>query len=113
MTNQAIVEAYSQSGGDLPYFVGNQYGSGWLQSLGRFAFPILKKVFRVAGKTAEDVIVHDKPVLDSLRDNTVQEVFNPQQSSINRPRKRRANQATNIPPLFQQKRNRSKKPRKS
>ena len=31
-----IAEIYSspQNGGELPYFIGKQYGSGWLKTLG-------------------------------------------------------------------------------
>lgn len=107
---QDIIDAYSQTGGDLSYFVGRQYGSGWLQSIGRFAFPILKKVFKVAGNTAEDVIVNEKPLLDSLRDNTIKEVMNPTSTkTINRSVKRRAPSSirnNTQPPLFQKKRRR-------
>ncbi len=37
--NKIITSAYSgdQSGGDLPYFVGKQYGGGWLRTVARFA----------------------------------------------------------------------------
>lgn len=70
-----VVKTYSeQDGGDLPYFIGKQYGSGWLRTLGRFAFPILKKVARVAGNVAQDALVNEKPILESLRDNTINEV---------------------------------------
>lgn len=107
-----LVKAYSsdQGGGDLPYFVGTQYGSGWLRTLGRFAFPLLKKVFGVAGRTAEDVLINEKPVLDSLRDNTVREVAstiaNPMSlipsngsSSINIDRKRAPNKRKRTQPI--------------
>jgi len=87
MVDQAIVSAYSdgQIGGDLPYFVGRQYGSGWLKTIARFAFPILKRVGRVAAKTAQDVIQGDKKVLPSLMDNTMAEVGN----LVTGPKKRR------------------------
>lgn len=87
----AITSAYSQEGGELPYFVGAQYGSGWLRTLGRFAFPILKKVLGVAAHTAKDVLVDEKPVLTSLRDNAISEAVNTlgnSGTSINRSRKR-------------------------
>ena len=48
MVDNAISNAYSQSGGDLAYFAGKQYGGGWLRTLARFAFPILKRVVGVA-----------------------------------------------------------------
>jgi hypothetical protein len=73
MTSSDIISLYSspQSGGDLPYFIGKQYGSGWLQTLGRFAFPILKKLGGVAVKhvsrAAKDVMVDNKPILPTLK----------------------------------------------
>ena len=73
----SIVQAYSQGGGgggDLPYFVGKQYGSGWLRTIGRFAFPLIKRAMKVFGNTAEDVLVNEKPVLTSLRDNALNEL---------------------------------------
>ena len=75
MVDPLIVQAYSQSGGDLPYFVGAyQNGTGWLRTLGRFAFPILKRVLNVAQNTAKDVLFHGKPVLSSLGSNALAEV---------------------------------------
>ena len=46
MSNSPIIEVYSSpmQGGQLPYFVGKQYGMGWLKKIGRMAFPLLKKV---------------------------------------------------------------------
>lgn len=74
--NPVIVDAFSkpQMGGELPYFVGKQYGSGWLRTLGRMAFPLLKRVGRFLGNTAKDVIVNEKPVVESLKKNAIQEV---------------------------------------
>ena len=74
--------AYAYSGqdgsGSLPYYVGKQYGTGWLQSLARIAFPILRKVVghagTIAANTAEDLISNRKAFGESLRDNTVHEV---------------------------------------
>ena len=60
MISDSITQAYSQTGGDLPYFVGKQYGSGWLRTLARVAFPIIKRVVSVAGRTANDVINSNK-----------------------------------------------------
>lgn len=74
MTDSEITKVYSQSGGDLPYFVGKQYGGGWLRSLARFAFPILKRVIGVATNTAEDVIVNNKKFGQSLKANTTAEI---------------------------------------
>lgn len=94
MLDPNIVKFYDggdQDGGDLAYFVGKQYGSGWLRTLGRFAFPMLKKVVRVAGKVAKDALDNpDKPILQSLRDNAVNEVVKTVGSSINRSQKRKA-----------------------
>lgn len=95
MDNQ-IASVYSQSGGDLPYFAGKQYGSGWLQTLGRIAFPILKRLGTVAANTASDVLLHEKPVVESLMSNAVNEITAGGQqprgrrpSSINTTKKRR------------------------
>lgn len=76
MVNQSIVEAYSspQVGGDLPFFVGKQYGRGWLRTIARMAFPILRRIGRVAVKTAQDVIEDEKEVMPSLVANTVREL---------------------------------------
>ena len=91
----SIQEAYSQEGGNLPFFVGKQqHGSGWLRTLARFAFPLLKGAAKVASNTAEDVIYENKGILPSLQKNVINaatKIINPQPSSINRPphRKRR------------------------
>ncbi len=75
-----IADYYSsdQSGSALPYFAGNQYGSGWLRSLARFAFPMLKTVGRMAGNvainTAGDLLENGKSLGESLRDNTLKEI---------------------------------------
>ena len=71
-----IVSTYSgpQTGGELPYFVGKQYGSGWLQVIGRLAFPILKRIGKLVGKTFNDVVVNKKPFVSSLKDNALEEV---------------------------------------
>lgn len=91
--NDLLLQIYSrpQTGGEIPYFVGNQYGAGWLKSIGRFAFPILKKILGVATNTAKDVIVDDKPFLSSLTNPTVKEV----NKTINKKRKR-----NNVLPVF-------------
>lgn len=104
MTDASIVQYYdggTQDGGDLAYFTGKQYGSGWLRTLGRFAFPILKRVVRVAGNVAQDALDNpEKPILSSIRDNALSEVAKTVgkgvRSSINTARKRKlAN-----PPFF-------------
>ena len=86
-----IEEAYSQEGGNLPFFVGNQHGSGWLRTLARFAFPLLKGAAKVVSNTAEDVIYDNKKLLPALQENAIKAVSkviaNP--STINRPQKRR------------------------
>ncbi len=50
-----ISQLYSQSqrGGELPYFVGKQYGGGWLSAIGRFAFPILRRLGFMAAKAVQ------------------------------------------------------------
>ena len=60
-----------QNGGELPYFVGKQYGSGWLRTLGRLAFPIIKRLGRMALGTASDVLVKSQPLLPSLKDRAI------------------------------------------
>ena len=78
MSNQDIISFYStnQNGGDLPYFVGKQYGSGWLKSIGRFALPILKRLGGVAVKTATDVLKNDSRILPTLKNYAMEEVGN-------------------------------------
>ena len=67
--DKAIINAYLKpmSGGELPYFVGKQYGNGWLRTIGRLAFPILRRIAGVAADTAEDVIVKEKKFLPSFK----------------------------------------------
>ena len=109
-----ILQSYDggvQDGGYLAYFQGKQYGSGWLRTLGRFAFPILKRVVRVAGNVAQDAINNpDKPILSSIRDNALGEVAQAVDkvagSSINRARKRSANQSQKYPALAQKRQRR-------
>jgi hypothetical protein len=74
-----ITRVYSgQVGGALPFFQGSQsqWGGGLLQTIGRFAFPILKRILGVATNTAEDVIEGRKSFKDSLVDNALEEVKN-------------------------------------
>lgn len=91
--NDAIASIYSkQLGGDLPYFAGNsgQWGGGILQTIARFAFPLLKRIAGVAANTAEDVIYDRKSFKDSLIDNAMNEVSgNKRKSSINRKKKKK------------------------
>lgn len=78
MSNPDIIALYStsQTGGDLPYFVGKQYGSGWLQTIGRFALPILRRIGAVGMKTAQDVINNKAKILPSLKTNVMNEFNN-------------------------------------
>jgi|GWRWMinimDraft_11_1066019.scaffolds.fasta_scaffold01103_2 hypothetical protein len=71
-----ITKYYStnQEGGELPYFVGKQYGSGWLRTIGRYAFPILKRLGLMAADTASDVIMENKPFLPSLKERATEAV---------------------------------------
>ena len=106
--DQEILRSYDgeQDGGDLAYFVGKQYGSGWLRTLGRFAFPILKRVVRVAGNVAQDALNDpEKPILNSLRDNALSEVASAVGEtvggmSINRGGKRRRVQTSSTAPFY-------------
>jgi hypothetical protein len=76
MSNADIINLYSsgQRGGELPYFIGKQYGSGWLKSIARFAFPILRRLGGVAMKTASDVLEKDQKILPSLANNAIDAV---------------------------------------
>ena len=76
MIDSEIVSIYSkpQQGGELPYFVGKQYGSGWLRTLARLAFPILKRIGVVAAKTAQDVLYDNKSILPSLKEHGLAEI---------------------------------------
>jgi hypothetical protein len=108
MISDAIAQAYSQEGGDLPFFVGKQYGSGWLRTLARIAFPIVKRAVRVAGRTADDVINTNKDWKTSLQDNTLEEVGNAVNTTINRVGNRLANKrksnGSRLPPLLKKRR---------
>jgi len=111
--NEIITNAYSgdQSGGDLPYFVGKQYGSGWLRTVARFAFPLIKKVLKSAGKvavnTAGDMLEdNEKPLGQTLRKHALKELLS-KTTSINRGQKRkRRHQSSSRGTIF------SKRPRK-
>ena len=109
-----LPEAANQIGGDLPYFVGRQYGSGWLGTLARVAFPIIKRIAGVASKAADDVIYQNKPVKTALVDNAMDAVrgfVQPNSPSSARPinrqntRKRKSSQY----PLFQRNNNKRRK----
>jgi len=75
MENDPFFQAYSgesdesQYGAALPYFVCKQYGNGWLRTVARVAFPIIKKLFGVAGNAAKQVIYNKSPVLDAVKDS--------------------------------------------
>lgn len=84
MSNADLINMYSRSqqGGELPYFVGKQTGSGWFRALGRFAIPILRKLGLSAAKaatgalaaTATDVLTGKKQFVPSLKQNTMSAV---------------------------------------
>ena len=65
MSSHDVISFYanSQVGGELPHFVGKQYGSGWLRTLGRFALPILRMIGGVAVKTVDDLLGKSPKVL--------------------------------------------------
>ena len=100
-----IVSEYSQQSGsgNLPYFVGRQYGVGWLRNLAKFAFPLLRKavgaVGNIAANTAQNMIENEGSTLGSaLKKSASKEVgrvLKPKRpaSSINkgRAKKRRTN----------------------
>jgi hypothetical protein len=81
MSSADIINMYSrgQQGGELPYFVGKQYGSGWLRTIGRIALPILRKLGLSAAKaatgalaaTATDVLMKKVPLRQSLKTNAI------------------------------------------
>jgi len=78
--NSAIYQAYldtgaNQLGGDLPFFVGKQYGSGWLSTLAKVAFPILKRLVgaasHVASNVAQDVIYNERPIGEAVKEHAL------------------------------------------
>ena len=108
-----IVDFYSQDGGDLPFFVGKQYGSGWLRTLARFAFPVVKRIAKHAGNvianTTEDVIEGNKSFGESLRANAVNELGSAVTSMgkglpINSPTKRKTSTINTNDTIFAKKR---------
>lgn len=76
MNNPDIISFYSnsQSGGELPYFVGKQYGTGWLKTIGRFALPILRRIGNFGMKTANDVLNNNSKILPALKSNAISEI---------------------------------------
>jgi hypothetical protein len=109
--NDSIAQAYSgsQHGGELPYFVGKQHGTGWLRTLARFAFPILKKAVGVATNTAEDVLVQNKPFVKSLKRNAIGElsnVFTNPPTSMNRRKRKQNGKLTETGTIFAKKKRR-------
>ena len=81
--DKLILHEYSgQDGyGSLPYFVGKQYGTGWLRNIIRMAFPFLRKALGVVGNiavnTAGDLVNDEnKSVGSTLLENTVKETRN-------------------------------------
>ena len=97
MTDPNIIDIYSQpqQGGELQYFVGKQYGSGWLKTLGRLAFPILKRIGRFLGKAAKDILVNKRPVLESLKRNAMDEVEEFAPGSFSEPPKKKSKKDIN------------------
>lgn len=81
-TDTPIMKAYSPEaanqfgGGELPYFVGKQYGAGWLGTIARVAFPLLKRFVGAAGNVAEDVLYKDKTIGQSIKKHAVNEIAN-------------------------------------
>ena len=76
----------------------------WLSTIGKYAFPILKRLFHVATNTAEDVLTKDRPVLSSLKEHAIKEVkdtvkrgLGKRKASINRSFLKRS---MTTPPLF-------------
>ena len=75
MIDPDIVKFYS-SGGVLPFYTGySQYGNGWIRTLKRIAFPLIKNVLGVAKHTARDVLENDKQFLPSLASNTIDRII--------------------------------------
>lgn len=101
LRNDPIALAYSgqYGGASLPFYVGKQYGMGWLRTLARFVFPVAKRalgmVGNVAANTAEDLINQRKSFKESIKDNAIAEATNllasgvkrKKSSSINKPKK--------------------------
>lgn len=79
MIDPDIVNIYSrpQQGGELPYFIGNQQGGNWLQTIGRWAMPILRKfgvpIAKAFGKaawnTGKNIVNKEKNWRDAFKDN--------------------------------------------
>ena len=94
--NSEIFHAYTHNGanmlgGDLPFFIGRQYGSGWMSTFAKVAFPIFKKLAKVAENVAQDVIYKEKGVGESIKEqalNVVDEFVNPSINSVTKKRKR-------------------------
>ena len=119
MVQDLIYQAYlptssNQVGGDLPFFIGKQYGSGWLGTLARVAFPILKRIAGIASNAAEDVIYRDKPIKSAIADHAINALHNittPKEASpspINSSSSTSSRKRTQSYPLFQSKRRRRK-----
>ena len=79
MSQRDIINLYSrpQQGGDLPYFIGRQYGGNWKQTIGRFALflgrkfgmPMAKTVGSAALKAANEAIFKKRPVKEAIKEN--------------------------------------------
>jgi hypothetical protein len=71
MNEIAKIYSTSQTGGDLPYFIGKQYGTGWFRNIARLAFPFLKRIGSAFVKTASDVIMKNSDVLPALKEHGI------------------------------------------
>lgn len=107
-----LIKTYSQVGGDLPYFVGKQYGTGWLSTIAKYAFPILKRLFNVATHTAQDVLVNEKPVLPSLKEHAISEVKDTIKRGLGKKITRKRGRSMSVPPIFASPSNIKKRKRK-
>ena len=116
MAESIISNTYSdlganQFGGHLPYFVGKQYGSGWLGTFAKMAFPFLKKLVGIASNTAEDVIYKEKPIGEAVKDQLAKTVTNlvGSNTSINRRSVHNKRKSNSSYPLFEAKRRKTHK----
>lgn len=71
MNDIAALYSGPQHGGELPYFVGKQYGSGWLRTIGRFALPILKRIGNTFMGTAHDILTKNSKFLPALKERAL------------------------------------------
>lgn len=79
--DRAIINFYSkpsQTGGALPYFVGeryNQIGGGFFSNIGRFLLPIAKTIGRellgIGVSAANDVVNRKKKPVEALKNRSM------------------------------------------